>query len=119
MADTAATHEHAVTVFEIVSYQYDHYTGRHDGVLAAMRLTGASGQKVAVHFRKVAPGASLPESRQLNAQTWDLECAYDALPVIVDMLRHEKPVKFYYQGAANGSRNAILFTGTEPVGHAD
>ena len=59
----------------------------------------------------------LPAARKLNDSQYLIYYRYSDYPVIIDMLRNEKPIFFIYQ--PEGTNNSRLSTSSEPVGEGE
>ena len=63
-------------------------------------------------------GATLPADSQAANGSANLNYHLDEFPMIMDILRNEKPVYLSYVGTGSGNENAIQ-TGEEPPGEGE
>jgi hypothetical protein len=98
----------------IATYDYQFHGGAngYSGRRAILRLYDANRSTVAyVHFIP----AGLPIPNDVDGPPWaTMFMPEQALPAVIDMLRNEKPISFYF---ASGS--GFLHTGDEPVGESE
>jgi hypothetical protein len=99
---------------QIASYNYQFHGGPNGyaGNRAIIRLVDVDGNQAAyIHF--IPSGQSIPND--INSPPWPrMYMPETALPAVIDMLRNEKPIYFYF-AASSG----FLHTGTEPIGEAE
>lgn len=98
---------------ELRGYQYELFASRLANVLAHMRLYAEHG--VVGHVEFLADGEPLPPAERPPSGQHRLYYPFSSLPMVVDLLRNEKPIFLVWAGAA-GSR---LSTSPEPVGEGE
>jgi hypothetical protein len=108
-------------VIEIKTYEYYVFSSREATffVNAVILLYGANSAFIgAVWFKKdntaaLEPAATTPEG------WYRLYYSYVDLPVIIDMLRNEKPVYLIFDTSEDSALNARISTLQEPVGEGE
>jgi hypothetical protein len=101
-------------VWEIKQYKYYTFSSRDSSIAnTVILLYGDSGYLGGVFFSN--SDEPLKPAEQFPSGVYGLYYAYEDLPVIVDMLRNEKPVYLIYSGADNSR----LSTLSEPVGEGE
>jgi len=101
--------------FEIKSYTYYDFSSRDSGSKCIAVCTGDVGKTVYVHFMDST--GDLPTARKIDDNRFILYYRYADMPIIVDMLRNEKPIYLIY--VPEGTNNTRLSTGSEPVGEGE
>lgn len=99
---------------EITSYKYYIYSSREESeAKAVLLLYGASGYLGGAFFSN-SPDPLKPAVKY-SSGVYGLYYGLDELPLIIDMLRNEKPVYLVF----NGPTNSRITTTTEPVGEGE
>lgn len=101
---------------ELTTYTLQYNSG--SGTYGAFIVCGTVSSGV-VYLRFVRAGGALTaNSTHLVSGTrqFYLSFRYEELPVVVDLLRNEKPVNFWFR---DDSFHGGLMTSTEPVGEAE
>lgn len=102
--------------FEVATYNYYCWSSRERGKVN-LNLKGTGGQLCAVWFTE-DPAAVLPDAEQLASSSFSFHFHLHQLPVLIDMLRNERPV-FVYFNNDNGWPNSRISTADEPVGEGE
>jgi hypothetical protein len=100
-------------IIELSSYLYHHFSSRDSGKAAVI----ASGAGKTVYIQFLGETETLTPAQKVNDNTYILRYRYTDLPVIIDMLRNEKPIYVIYE--PTGTNNSRISTTTEPVGEGE
>jgi hypothetical protein len=108
--------EKGLEIKEIKSYSYLNYASRcgTNDIKAVVVLNGESGFLGYVNF--MTNGCSLPKSVKQNG-LYFLYYHFSDMPIIVDMLRNEKPLYLIFQD--DGNNTCRISTSTEIVGEGE
>jgi hypothetical protein len=99
---------------EITSYTYYLFSSREDWRKAVAVCAGSGGQTVYLYFI----GGSTPlEPAQKTGADYSLFFRHADMPLVIDMLRNEKPVFVHY--IPDGTNNSRISTTSEPVGEGE
>ena len=99
---------------EITSYTYYTFSSRDDSIAnTVILLYGDAGYLGGAFFSN--SDEPLKPAEQFPSGLYGLYYSYADLPIIVDMLRNEKPVYLIY----SGPNNSRISTGPEPVGEGE
>lgn len=99
---------------EIAGYQYYQFAARDDLKTVMICIVKNSDSRVYVYF----DGGSNPlQETTKSGPNYFLHYRYADFPVILDMLRNEKPVYLVYM--PEGANNSRLSTSYEPVGEGE
>jgi hypothetical protein len=108
-------------VIEIKTYEYYVFSSRDQGfgVNTVIVFYGANSSYIgSAWFNKDNTAPLQPATK--SVQGWyTLYYSYIDLPVIVDMLRNEKPVYLIYETSVSPGVNARISTLQEPVGEGE
>jgi hypothetical protein len=99
---------------EIKRYQYYTFSSRDSSIANTVILLFGSGGYVGGAYFSTSDEPLKP-AEQFPSGIYGLYYHYRDLPVIVDMLRNEKPVYLIY----NGPDNTRISTTAEPVGEGE
>jgi hypothetical protein len=102
--------------FEVATYNYYLWSSRERGKVNLI-LKGTGGQTCSVWFTE-DPDAELPSATEEAPNYYAFRYHLHQLPVLVDMLRNEKPVYVYFNND-NGWDNSRISTADEPVGEGE
>ena len=101
-------------VLEISHYNYYVFSSRDGDAKAVMLLYGSTGGQIGyVYFRDDAQ--TMADAEKLSDGKITLSYRYRDLPVLIDMLRNEKPVYLIYVDGINSR----ISSAAEPVGEGE
>jgi hypothetical protein len=108
--------EKSVETKEIKSYSYLNYASRSgsNDTQAVLVINGETGFLGYVNF--LTDGCALPKSVKTSG-LYFLYYHFNALPVIIDMLRNEKPIYLVFQDSTNNT--CRISTSIEMVGEGE